>query len=125
MKTKPFDLEKAKAGHKVCTRDGRPARIICWDYSHNMPIVAIITEADGNDILTYTNKGAFVQCEETCHDLMLAVETVKKEGWVNMYDDGIRHHCATVYGTKEEALNSIEAGADYIDSIKIEWEEEV
>ena len=28
---KPFDLEAAKAGKLVCTRDGRNARIICFD----------------------------------------------------------------------------------------------
>lgn len=28
---KPFDLEEAKAGKPVCTRDGRRARIICFD----------------------------------------------------------------------------------------------
>lgn len=27
----PFDVNKAKAGAKVCTRDGHPARIICYD----------------------------------------------------------------------------------------------
>ena len=30
-KLKPFDLEAAKAGAKVITRDGRPVRIICFD----------------------------------------------------------------------------------------------
>lgn len=28
---KEFDLEKAKAGHPVCTRNGNKARIICFD----------------------------------------------------------------------------------------------
>lgn len=28
---KPFDIEKAKAGAEVCTRDGHKARIICFD----------------------------------------------------------------------------------------------
>lgn len=28
---KPFDLEAAKAGAPVCTRSGKPVRIICWD----------------------------------------------------------------------------------------------
>lgn len=31
LNLKPFDLEAAKAGKPVCTRDGRKARIICWD----------------------------------------------------------------------------------------------
>lgn len=28
---KPFDLEAAKQGKPVCTRDGRKARIVCFD----------------------------------------------------------------------------------------------
>lgn len=32
---KPFDLELAKAGHPVQTRDGRPVRIICYDRKDN------------------------------------------------------------------------------------------
>ena len=31
QKMKPFDLEAAKAGKPVCTRDGRKARINCFD----------------------------------------------------------------------------------------------
>lgn len=42
-KFKPFDLEQAKAGKPVCTRDGRKARIICFDLKNgNHPIVAAI-----------------------------------------------------------------------------------
>lgn len=43
----PFDLEAAKAGAKVVTRDGRPARIVCWDGEARSgdaiyPLVALI-----------------------------------------------------------------------------------
>lgn len=31
LNLKPFDLEAAKAGKPVCTRDGRKARIICFN----------------------------------------------------------------------------------------------
>lgn len=42
---KPFDLETAKAGKPVCTRDGRKARIICFDMNsfNNHIIVALGT----------------------------------------------------------------------------------
>lgn len=40
---KPFDLEKAKAGAEVCTRDGRKVRIICTDAKGNYPIVALVS----------------------------------------------------------------------------------
>lgn len=46
---KPFSLEAAKAGKPVCTRDGRKARIICFD-SKWRPIVALVTECNGEEI---------------------------------------------------------------------------
>lgn len=39
---KEFDLEKAKAGHPVCTRDGKEARILCFDRIGHRPIVALV-----------------------------------------------------------------------------------
>ena len=44
---KPFDLEAAKLGKPVCTRDGRKARIICFDAKGDKPIIALV-EAKGN-----------------------------------------------------------------------------
>ena len=40
---KPFNLEEAKAGKPICTRDGRKARIICYDKKGDSdPIIALI-----------------------------------------------------------------------------------
>lgn len=42
---KEFDIEKAKNGAKVCTRNGNPARIVCWDVKDELsPILALVTE---------------------------------------------------------------------------------
>lgn len=38
---KPFNLELAKQGHPVITRNGKKARIICFDRKGE-PIVALI-----------------------------------------------------------------------------------
>ena len=47
---KPFDLEAAKAGKPVCTRDGRKVRIICFDRINGdyYKIVACVTAFDGD-----------------------------------------------------------------------------
>ncbi len=37
-----FNLEEAKSGVPVCTRDGHAARIICTNRQYCMPIVALI-----------------------------------------------------------------------------------
>ena len=39
-----FDLDRAKRGDRVLTRDGKPARIICFDCNNQgHPVVALIT----------------------------------------------------------------------------------
>ena len=47
LNLKPFNLKAAKEGKPVCTRDGRKARIICFDRKfyhdgYNYPIVAMV-----------------------------------------------------------------------------------
>lgn len=71
---KNFDLEAAKKGAKVCTRDGREARILCFDYEdEDKPIVASILEAlVGEEILHYSLNGLYVDGDEFCIDLMMA-----------------------------------------------------
>lgn len=46
-----FSFELAKAGKPVCTRDGRKARIICFDarlYYREQPIIALVEDARNN-----------------------------------------------------------------------------
>ena len=124
---KPFDLEAAKSGKPVCTRDGRKARIICFDSKNDpkRPIVALV-ENNGNELLyeyTIEGKERFSHISTTgTSDLMMLPE--KKEGWVNVYydNDASSHRgCRFIYDTKEEAIKG--AGASYIATIKISWEE--
>lgn len=39
-----FNLEEAKSGVKVCTRDGRKARIICFDYKGPFKTIIALVE---------------------------------------------------------------------------------
>ena len=119
---KPFDLQKAKAGKPVCTRDGRKARIICFDrrlfYKNvSYPILALVERSDGeDDVCGYNEKGKVLieDGAEYKDDLMMLPE--KKEGWVNVYKERI-------YSTKEEAIEATYDGVTYIDTVKISWEE--
>ena len=127
-KLKPFDLDEAKAGKPVCTRDGRKARIICFDGKGDQPIIALV-EAKGNkDALIekveryFINGHSVFEVRETNNDLMMLPE--KKEGWVNVYydNDASSHRgCRFIYDTKERAVK--EAGSSYITTVKINWEE--
>ena len=113
---KEFDLEVAKAGKPVCTRDGHKARIICFDAKSSKPVIALITRKsdDYEEGYSFYEDGRACGDKNNDYDLMMLSE--KKEGWVNVYKD-------TVYDTKDEALIVRSESRGYIDTIKINWEE--
>ena len=129
LNLKPFDIQKAREGKLVCTRDGRKARIICFDVncSNNQPIIALITEENGFESLySFTSEGKWVK-EDSVHDLMMLPE--KKEGWVNIYRDIDNNTPYTendnIYSSRDKAKESAKMlnMKTYIDTIKVEWEE--
>lgn len=66
----PFDLELAKKitdkeiESRIVTRDGRNARILCFDANGRFPIVALIDGEDGEMPVSYTSNGLY-QINET------------------------------------------------------------
>lgn len=125
LNLKEFDLEAAKAGKPVCTRDGRKARIICFDAKRKdeKNIMALIPSKEYpgfEDLVAYPNNGNYHGGHENDGDLMML--TKKKEGWLNIYKDFEDRICC-IYKTKEEALEKKETEDDYITTVKIEWEE--
>ena len=120
LNLKPFDIQKAKAGEPVCTRDGRKARIICFDRDWDMHIVALVTDPLGESVHCYLSNGKVDSDKQNDEDLMMLPE--KKEGWMNIYSNGYNHKVgALIYNSKKEALNNKESNA--IDTVKIEWRE--
>lgn len=114
-KLKEFDLNLAKQGKPVCTRDGRKARIICFDRNDLYPIVALIECEDGKEMIgAYSKEGQTEIYEIKGTDLMMLPE--KKEGWIKVKKD------VNLYATKEEADRKMIGNTDYI-SAKVEWEE--
>ena len=115
LNLKPFDIQKAREGKPVCTRDGRKARIICFDLKNDeYPIVAAVGNDSSETLFSYTTNGEIADGIESDKDLMMLLE--KKEGWVNVYKD-------SVYDTKDEALIGRSESRGYIDTIKINWSE--
>ena len=123
LNLKPFDIQKAREGKPVCTRDGRKARIICFDRKDIKPIVALVTFIDGTSVI----EKAFYYFEDGYHlskndknnyDLMILPE--KKEGWVNVYKGGLLD--TKSYPTKKEAFDKA-CPEGYVDTINISWEE--
>lgn len=122
---RPFNLEEAKAGKPVCTRDGRKARIICFDKKAGRPIVVLVEGGDGNgEYVIFCDDGGYYNCKEMPDgsDLMMLPE--KKEGWVNVYQGG-KLDADYLYTSKEDAVENIfqPMKDKYIDTIKVEWEE--
>lgn len=116
---KEFDLEAAKAGKLVCTRDGRKARVICWDIEYrDNPIAAAVFMGECETVYLYTDKGEYNKGEEDELDLMMLPE--KKEGWVNVYKGGLLD--TKSYNTRKEAFDKA-CPKDYVDTVKINWSE--
>ena len=72
----PFSIEhreKIESGeYKVETRDGRTARIICWDRKdNNYPIIALFEEYGKECLLSYTQNGQHVIGKSNVSDLFL------------------------------------------------------
>lgn len=74
---KDFDLAAAKRGARVCTRDGKPARILCFDSNmasdeYATPIVAEVAINGRMNIICYTAKGCLDVEGQSKYDLMMA-----------------------------------------------------
>lgn len=120
LNLRPFDLEAAKAGKPVCTRDGRKARIICFDAKCNKPIVALIYGCNKETVLQYLENGRAFVNQIDKYDLMVLPQ--KKEGWINLCKNNHGDTFAIgVFPNREEAVSN--CPPSYLSTIKIEWEE--
>lgn len=107
---KPFDLEAAKAGKPVCTRDGRKARIIsCSLRNKNFPIAAIVEDEEEN-VYQFEANGVCDGHDENL-DLMMLPE--KRSGWINVKKD------AGLFKSREEAERN--CTEDYV-PVMVEFE---
>lgn len=119
LNLKEFDLEAAKAGKPVCTRDGRKARIICFDAKRKdgKNIMALIPSKEYpefEDLVAYPNNGNYHGGHENDGDLMMLPE--KKEGWIIIHKEAI-------YDKETAEKIARETTANVIRIQKIEWEE--
>lgn len=126
---KPFDLEKARLGKPVCTRDRRKARILCYDLKGaEYHIVAAVEtrERFAESLFGYDKNGRFDHDTENNNDLMMLPE--RKEGWVNVYRDCDGANITkddNIYSSKEAAMASAQVidRDNYVATTIINWEE--
>ena len=107
---------------KIVTREGNSVEIVYTDGEGRCPIVALVTKEDGKKVeIECTKYGEWSEDGESALDLFF--EPIKKEGWVNIYNDGSNITTGDVYSNKEEAIKNINFKCKYITTVKIEWEE--
>ena len=122
-----FDIELAKQGAPICTRDGKPARIICYDAYNAQPVIALVTLSDGVEYpYTYDKDGRYILGTTNENDLIMKPE--KHEGWIHIYErDGKKSVAGrAIFETREEAMESLSTHNNegrVVDTIRIEWEE--
>ena len=116
LNLKPFDIQKAREGKPVCTRDGHKARIICFDAKGmHQPIIALITQENGIEhIETYYVDGRFNDDSNSQSDYDLMMLSEKKEGWILLRKDGY------TFDNEEVAKKNC---TDEQFVAKVEWEE--
>ena len=127
LNLKPFDIQKAREGKPVCTRDGRKARIILFDSNGGRPIVALVTECDDEEEIPYKYHcdGSYnCQSIPSDNDLMMLPE--KKKGWINIIKTQDGGYCCKgeVHSDYNDAFyENINVLDNRGITVKIEWEE--
>jgi hypothetical protein len=99
---KPFDLERAKAGDPIVTRDGRKAKFIAHipEADKQQRIIVLV----GKDVYGVRESGKFKVFESDNVDLFMASK--KRTVWVNLYPDhwhASSDHWHASFDTEEEA----------------------
>lgn len=124
---KQFSLKKylENPNKKVITRDRRSVRIICTNRINRIceyPLVALVSDEGAEVLLCYTKDGKLYENKNDGRDLFFATE--KKEGWINVRKNETRTYTTgTIYSTRDEAIMADLGMTNYIDTVKIKWEE--
>lgn len=66
-----FDLEAAKRGAAVCTRDGSCVRIVCTDCMGEDPIVALVNHETGEGVVACNSLGRYYRSADSDLDLFM------------------------------------------------------
>ena len=121
---KVFDINMARQGAAVCTRNGNKARIICFDRKHSnrSPIIALV-EIEGEEyVKAYTEDGAYTGMEDFIYDLMMA--PVKKKVWINFYKtaNGNIISDQLTWDSKDDAVKNSMGNGGWIGAYEVEVE---
>ena len=121
-----FNLEEAKAGKPVQTKEGDDVRLLCFDrHNQEYPLIGLIQLEDGDEeIKTYTSEGKVLAECESDSDLFMKPDI--KERWINLYwDDALQAHCpgAVAFISEEKAKEGISPYKNHVATVKVAWED--
>lgn len=124
---KQFNLQEylKNPSRKIVTRDWRTVRIICTDFQSDKPIIGLVKDKEENKERAYnfSEDGRQYPTEDVVEsNLDLFFVPIKKEGWVNIYQDN-KLKWNSIFDTKEKAEEIGKSSDNYITTIKIEWEQ--
>ena len=109
MKTKEFNLEEAKAGAKVVTRDGKSVKIIYYDKKGNHPIVGLVDFGGTELAYSFTIEG---KNSDSVYDLLLVEETQELTDFEDKLAEFLigylGSHCTAVCFTKQHSEELLE-----------------
>lgn len=127
-----FNLELAKKGFPVKTKDGRAVKIVEFDLrsgingDHHEMIVVIPNKGADDTVAIYDQKGYCYHLEQKDADndtLVMALPTT--DGWVNIYlkKDGTVETGHVVWATEDLAKDNTttSGGAIYVATVHIAW----
>lgn len=125
MKQFSLDEFKKNPSRKIVTRDWRTVRIICTDFQSDKPIIGLVKDKEENKERAYnfSEDGRQYPTEDVVEsNLDLFFVPIKKEGWVNIYQDN-KFKWNSIFDTKEEAEEIGKSLSNYITTVKIKWEQ--
>lgn len=115
-KCKPFNLERALAGDKVVTRDGREVTEI-HHFKSVTSMYEVFVSINGS-VYACSKEGSYTFPEEGRNDLFMAPITKRFEAWVSVYPTGFG---GVVWSNEYDAS----VGMNCIKAVKIETEIEI
>jgi hypothetical protein len=117
---KPFDLEAAKAGAPVQTKDGFQVRLLCFDRKSPLPrfsIAGLVALGEDDERVRLWNKEGVCQTDPCC-DLAMATVKRSRVQWVNVYKG-----YSAIHYSKEYADKRARDGRLACVPVTLEWEE--
>lgn len=120
-----FDIELAKKGESIHTRDNRKARLICSDVKGDYIVVLVEDENGNEELYKYTKDGKLKGLNYFEYDLFMG--SAKEVGYINLYQSDGELTNTPLLSSKEKAIKAIKRQIEddnviYLSTLKITYQ---